>query len=116
MPQPNLIPPNVPIPPPVPVPPPPPPPKPHQLFCVYDYPHAGTPLQDKQQSTFDEIRADKPDGLPYFPWDGNDEWSLVKWLATSGLSSAKIDEYLKLPWVIMTLLLFNYLELILITG
>ncbi|KAF8326296.1 uncharacterized protein EI90DRAFT_2868868, partial [Cantharellus anzutake] len=35
---------------------------------------------------------------PYFPWCSLAESNLVDWLASSGLSKAKIDSFLQLEW------------------
>lgn len=37
-----------------------------------------------------------------FPFAGADEWTLAKWLSSSGLSATQVDEFLKLSWVSLT--------------
>ncbi|EJD33539.1 hypothetical protein AURDEDRAFT_35853, partial [Auricularia subglabra TFB-10046 SS5] len=39
------------------------------------------------------------DGMPEYPFANPADWSLAKFLVMSGLSKAKIDEFLKLPWL-----------------
>jgi hypothetical protein len=36
---------------------------------------------------------------PCFPFFDFEEWTIAKWLMTSGLSRQKINEFLQLPWV-----------------
>ncbi|KAF8577333.1 hypothetical protein K439DRAFT_1282474, partial [Ramaria rubella] len=37
--------------------------------------------------------------LPHYPFTNGDEWTLVEWLGTSGLSKKKVNVYLNTPWV-----------------
>ncbi|KAF9513021.1 hypothetical protein BS47DRAFT_1269347, partial [Hydnum rufescens UP504] len=38
---------------------------------------------------------------PFYPWASLDEFEVVDWLSSSGLSQAKINEFLNLSWVRM---------------
>ncbi|KAH9942200.1 uncharacterized protein BXZ73DRAFT_87866 [Epithele typhae] len=61
---------------------------------------AGERLQ-RARTTFEELLAQKRDSKTPIvsPFASEEEWDLVKWLFTSGLSQRAIEEYLSLPLV-----------------
>ena len=61
---------------------------------------AGVPIGEGI-STFEERRRDqvKNNELPWSPFESQEEWELVQWLMTSGISQKKIDAFLNLEMV-----------------
>jgi hypothetical protein len=61
---------------------------------------AGVPIGEGV-STFEEWRRDqvKNNELPWSPFESQEEWELVQWLITSGISQKKIDAFLNLEMV-----------------
>jgi hypothetical protein len=51
------------------------------------------------QTRWQEFLAHEDPLWPYFPWASLEEYQLVEWLSTSGLSQDKIDKLLDLAWV-----------------
>ena len=75
---------------------------PINAFSLYerkDFCNSGKIFAVGQETKFEEIRCTMPEGHPYYPFFNAQEWSLVEWLGTVGLSKKKIDAYLKTPWV-----------------
>jgi hypothetical protein len=68
---------------------------------IEEFPHpAGVPIEEGV-SSFEEWRRDqvKKNELPWSPFESREEWELVQWLMTSGISQKKIDAFLKLKTV-----------------
>ena len=63
------------------------------------YPDAGK-VFGKQETTFGQIHCtwENPQ-YPEYPFSSREEWSLVEWLGTSGISNAQIDSLLQTKWV-----------------
>lgn len=68
-------------------------------YFICKYPDTGrtfgrgiTPYQSAMDAEADS------DNIAY-PFAGLEEWGLARWFETSGISQAKIDDFLKLPWV-----------------
>jgi hypothetical protein len=57
----------------------------------------GTPYFDYLE---EQRINDLPSDQKAYPFYDHSEWQLAKFLMTSGLSMQRIDEFLKLPWVI----------------
>jgi hypothetical protein len=51
------------------------------------------------QTRWEELRSSEDPDNPFYPWKSQKEYELVEWLATSQLSQAAIDRFLKLNWV-----------------
>ncbi|KAJ7576496.1 hypothetical protein C8J56DRAFT_1007498 [Mycena floridula] len=71
---------------------------------IHDYPTpAGTPIYNasKLPTQFEQIRNEQiAKGLdPWAPFDSQDDWELARFIMKSGLSQAKIDEFLKLKLI-----------------
>ena len=55
---------------------------------------------ERGNTPYANTKAAEPDPRnPTYPFAGVDEWQLARWLTSSGLSAAKIDEFLNLSWV-----------------
>jgi hypothetical protein len=58
-------------------------------------------LKDKRMND-PTIPKDIPSELRQtWPFSDLGEWSLARWLLTSGISKGSIDQFLQLPWVII---------------
>ena len=70
-----------------------------QIWKQRLYPDAGKVL-GKHETTFGQIHCtwENPQ-YPEYPFSSREEWSLVEWLETSGISNAQIDSLLQTKWV-----------------
>lgn len=72
-------------------------------------------MQLGKPDAWEELRSIKDRNNPFHPWHSQMEYELVEWLATSQLSQAAIDRFLKLNWVsnvlcsVMTLTVSPYI-------
>jgi hypothetical protein len=75
----------------------------------YPYP-AGVPIGEGI-SCFEEWRRDqkKKNQPPWSPFENREEWELVQWLITSGISQKKMDAFLKLNMVRVSRNIINML-------
>lgn len=72
-----------------------------------DSPYLIRPLDEASQprtygngpTLWENMRTHENPELPFAPWSSKDEYELVEWLATSGLSQAAINRFLALSWV-----------------
>lgn len=72
-----------------------------------DSPYLVRPLDESSQprtygsgpTLWENMRTHENPESPFAPWSSKDEYELVEWLATSGLSQAAIDRFLGLNWV-----------------
>lgn len=72
-----------------------------------DSPYLVRPLDEASQprtygrgpTLWENMRTHENPESPFAPWSSKDEYELVEWLATSGLSQAAIDRFLGLNWV-----------------
>lgn len=62
-----------------------------RTYPVNRGPYVGTRWEQK--------RMEESPRHPFFPWASEDEYKLVEWLSTEGLSQGAIDRYLKLEQV-----------------
>jgi len=51
------------------------------------------------RTRWEQMRSNEDPANPFAPWNSKEEYELVEWLATSGLSQAAIDRFLNLNWV-----------------
>jgi hypothetical protein len=66
---------------------------------VYSFPEDDLLPKVPRESDFEKFRKTWNRDRPYHPFGSGDEWKLVKWLMTSKLNKAAIDNFLKLDWV-----------------
>lgn len=74
-------------------------------FIVEEFKGAGATFE-RGQNIFEKAETSHPfaaerkkPGAENYPFLNNDEWEVGAWLASAGLSMAKQDEFLNLPWV-----------------
>ncbi len=60
---------------------------------------AGRPLPGQTETLWDKMMSQEDCGQPYSPFESKEEWELVYWLSTEGLSQGAINCFLKLRWV-----------------
>ncbi len=48
---------------------------------------------------WDKMKANEKERLPFYPWASQEEFDVVEWLSTEGLSQRAIDRFLKLSYV-----------------
>lgn len=48
---------------------------------------------------YQELQTDLGNDQPWAPFQNQNEWELVRWLMTAGVSQKKIDDFLKLKLV-----------------
>jgi hypothetical protein len=76
-----------------------------RVSAVHEFPTAARIIETGQPTQFHHIWDQRPKDLPHYPWADAEEWSLVEWLGTAGLSKGKIDSFLKTRWVCFPLFL-----------
>jgi len=74
-----------------------------KLHPVYEFPDAGKVFAQQQKTLFDENTAKMQRDLPFSPFANAQEWSLVEWLSTAGLSKNSINKLLTTAYVSFTL-------------
>jgi len=70
-----------------------------KLHPVYEFQDAGKIFAQKQKTLFDENTAKMRRDLPFSPFANAQEWSLVEWLSTAGLSKNSINKLLTTAYV-----------------
>jgi len=70
-----------------------------KLHPVYEFPDAGRVFAQHQKTLFDENSAKMQRDLPFSPFANAQEWSLVEWLTTAGLSKNSINKLLATAYV-----------------
>jgi hypothetical protein len=53
------------------------------------------------ETQWDRLKSLENPRQPFHPWASLDEFEVVDWLSSSGLSQAKIDDFLNLSWVML---------------
>jgi len=70
-----------------------------KLHPVYEFQDAGRVFKQHQKTPFDENTANMQRDLPFSPFANAQEWSLVEWLSTAGLSKNSINKLLVTAYV-----------------